>query len=102
MPKLKIEFDTTEQSLSVQVDGETVENVAGVSLYNWNYDMDSPKFVFEVMACEDVNGVKKHTRLTANEKDGTPSDKFKGLFNAPVLTKAAKDILELMSRGRKI
>jgi len=102
MPKLTIDFDTESQELSVQVNGEAVANVAGVNLYNWNYDTDSPKFCFEVMTHEVVDGVRKCIRLTANEKDGRENDKYKGLFNAPILSKAQRDIVDLMSKGRKV
>jgi hypothetical protein len=102
MPKLTIDFDTDEQSLSVKVNGHEVNSISGVSLYNWNYDTDKPKFVFEVSTSEVVDGVKKYSRLTASEKDGKPSEVFAGLFNAPALSQAQKDIVELMSKGRKL
>lgn len=102
MAKLTIDFDTEDQSLTVLVNGNAVSNVSGVNLYNWGYDSGTPQFVFEVMTSEEDNGVRKYSRLTANQKDGTPSKTHAGLFDAAVMTKAQKDILELMTGGRKV
>lgn len=105
MPKLTIELDTDSQECSVKVNGTDISNVNSVSLYNWNYDVDSPKFVFEVVTYEKDDGVNKYTRLTASEKDGKASASYDGLFVASLpekMTKAQRDIVALMSRGRSI
>lgn len=99
MPKLNIEFDTDTQELKVLVGDTQIENISCINLYNWDCGEGSPKFAFEVTTQEEVEGVKKMVRLTANESDGEADEKYVGLFASPFEKHEKIPISELISKG---
>jgi hypothetical protein len=101
MAKLTMTLDTEDQTMTIDVDGQTVANVNEVNVANWGSG-DDPKFSFYVTTYEKVGGVHRMTRLMAQESpearealaDGTAkaSASLPGFLEVPAKSKAQEQI----------
>lgn len=105
MAKISIEFDTLEKTLEVKMDGEVVNDVTSVSIYQpFSYDGDNddddePTFQINLSLGEHdkINKVRKFTHLVASEQNPTGEvSKVKGFRLAP--TKVEQEIASFLDR----
>lgn len=67
MAKINVEFDTLEKTMNVTMDGKTIENAEGVSLYRgWS---DDEKYGCSICVCskDEASDVTTYTRVTASD-----------------------------------
>lgn len=67
MAKVDISIDTSKKNVDVKVDGKSVKDVHSIYIYT----EETGYFSMEISQREDMEDMKKITRLVASEKDET-------------------------------
>jgi len=105
MATLEVTINTEEKTMSVKVNGESLDSVQSVSVYNWGYRGDTDPH-FSVETGESVDGVNRRVCLTAGKKpdpsETVRASKHKGVIEVIKESAAAEGLAELLSayRGR--